>query len=393
MPDSTTAEATLAPWQGDFPDLLIVAGEHSGDEHAARLVREMRRREPSLRIAAIGGEGLRAAGAHLLHDLTQSSVVGLAEVLSHYRYFRDLFEGLVSWIREHRPRAVCLVDYPGFNLRLAARLRREGISRKGGGSVEVHYYISPQIWAWKAGRRFAMAETLDSLGVIFPFEVACYRDTALDVTFVGHPFVSPGYQLPVRMDPNGPVLLLPGSRRKAVGRIFPAMLGGWECYQDNPEVEKARVLTPGEGIAAVVRESLEQSPVGVATISLHDVGNDEPQPGSSVLSSSGTMSLCCALAGIPGAIVYRVHPVTYWCGRMLVQVPYLGIANLILPESPIYPEFLQSTATPQRLAAALHDAVSSTRRKQTKAAAEKLRDRLAAPGPGAASWLLNRLDE
>ncbi|MFW5882825.1 MAG: lipid-A-disaccharide synthase, partial [Verrucomicrobiota bacterium] len=150
-------------------DVLVLAGEHSGDEHAARLVRQARVAQPSLRVAAIGGERLQEAGAELLFDLTEHSVVGVAEVLRHYGFFKRLFHAVLDWVAEHQPRAVLFVDYPGLNLRLAAEMRRRGLSRKGGGAVRTLFYISPQVWAWKQGRRFRMAESLDALGCIFPF--------------------------------------------------------------------------------------------------------------------------------------------------------------------------------------------------------------------------------
>ena len=165
-------------------DLLIVAGEHSGDEHAARVVRELRKSHPELAVAALGGPRLAEAGAQLLYDLTASSVVGIVEVLRNYSFFRDLFNETLRWLREYRPRAVCFVDYPGFNLRLAAALREQGLSVKGGGTIRTLYYISPQVWAWKAGRRFAMARDLDAMAVIFPFEVECYADTTLPASHI-----------------------------------------------------------------------------------------------------------------------------------------------------------------------------------------------------------------
>ena len=216
----------LPPPVGGRVDVLIVAGEHSGDEHGARMIRALRAKQPGLAVAALGGPALAGAGAQVLHDLTSSSVVGLVEVLKNYSFFRALFEETLRWIAEHRPGAVCFVDYPGLNLRLAAALRERGLSVKGGGKIKTLFYISPQIWAWKAGRRFAMARDLDAMAVIFPFEVKCYADTALPVEFVGHPFVAPGHAAPVSYDPAGPVLLLPGSRKQAVGRIFPALLAG-----------------------------------------------------------------------------------------------------------------------------------------------------------------------
>ena len=193
-------------------DLLIVAGEHSGDQHAARVLRKLRALKPGLTSASLGGPALQKAGSQLLHDMTGFSAVGFVEVIANYGYYKKLFDRTLAWIRAHKPRAVCLVDYPGFNLRLADALKREKLSRAGGGDIAVYFYISPQIWAWKSGRRFKMAETLDSLGVIFPFELDCYKDTKLPVKFVGHPFVTEDHRAPVAYDRSAPVLLLPGSR-------------------------------------------------------------------------------------------------------------------------------------------------------------------------------------
>lgn len=369
-----------APTAG-APDLLVVAGEHSGDEQAARLARDLRRNGSPLTLAALGGPALREAGAQLLHDLTATSVVGVVEVLRHYRYFRTLLDETVEWIGRHRPRAVLLIDYPGFNLRLAARLRERGISAKGGGPVKVLYYISPQIWAWKARRRFTMARDLDALATIFPFEPACYADTDLKVEFVGHPFLAPDYVPPVRYDPAAPVLLLPGSRRQAVQRIFPRLLAGFAASG----LPQAQVLHPSPLIEAVLRAA--QPPASVVLV----------PPGreiaaSAVLTSSGTMSLHCALAGIPGAIVYRANPLTYLLGRCLLRVPYLGIANLLLNEE-VYPEFIQGAARAAPLGEELRrctrDPARIARARQT---AERLRTILRSPVErGAARWVQQQL--
>src|SRR5687768_1564883 len=247
----------FAPPTATGVDLLIVAGEHSGDEHAARVVRELREKNLALKIAALGGPQLAAAGAQLLHDMTASSVVGIVEVLKNYSFFKALFAETLRWIAEHRPRAVCFVDYPGMNLRLAAAMRERGLSRKGGGAIKTLYYISPQIWAWKAKRRFSMARDLDAMAVIFPFEPACYADTSLSVEFVGHPFVAPDYRSPVRYDSGGPVLLLPGSRKQAVGRIFPVLLAGFRAFGQR----EAIVLYPSREILDVLRA--QQPPANV----------------------------------------------------------------------------------------------------------------------------------
>ncbi len=338
------------PAPSDRPDLLIIAGEHSGDEHAARMVKELLAVEPGMKICALGGEALQEAGAELLFDLTEHSVVGLFEVLKNYGFFKQLFNGLLDWIGEHQPKAVCFVDYPGFNLRVAQALYNKGLSRKGGGEMALHYYIGPQIWAWKAKRRFKMARLLDGLGVIFPFEVKCYADTDLPVAFVGHPFVDREYTLPVRYAENKTVLLLPGSRKIPVKRIFPALLKGFQTFKASHPEWKAVALYPGEGVKSVLEETLAVLPEAAKGLALKPVG--EPVEAESVLTSSGTMSLNCALAGIPGAIVYRANPFTFFIGRRVVNIPYLGIANILL-QKPAYPEYLQGAASPEALASRL----------------------------------------
>ena len=374
-------------------DVLIVAGEHSGDEHAARVVRELLAAQSGLAIAALGGPQLAAAGAQLLHDLTASSVVGLVEVLKNYSFFRALLDETLRWISEHRPRAVLFVDYPGLNLRLAAALRERGLSVKGGGKIKTLFYISPQIWAWKAKRRFTMARDLDALAVIFPFEVKCYADTTLPVEFVGHPFLAPDYASPVRYDPAGPVLLLPGSRKQAVARIFPVLLAGFAEFSRERADVQATVLYPSNDILAVLRSAKPP-----AHVQLLPTG--APVAASVVLTSSGTMSMHCALAGIPGAIAYRANFITYLLGRLLVKIEYLGIANLLLGE-PMYPEFIQGAATPAALAAELRAGLQDpARRAQTAAHAKKLRELLGQPahstgsgqaGGTAADWLGRQL--
>ena len=384
---SITSEFTLPPPTDGHVDLLVIAGEHSGDEHGAKMVRDLLARTPGLAVAALGGPQLQAAGVQLLHDLTASSVVGLVEVLKNYSFFRALFDATLQWIERYPPRAVCFVDYPGLNLRLAAALRERGLSVKGGGKTKTLYYISPQIWAWKAGRRFAMARDLDAMAVIFPFEPKYYADTSLPVEFVGHPFLAPDYVSPVKYDPAGPVLLLPGSRKQAVARIFPALLEGFREFGEREAV----VLYPSDDIQAVLRRFNPPPGLQLRKIST-GTGLAAPVAASAVLTSSGTMSMHCALAAIPGAIAYRANPVTYVLGRWLVKIPYLGIANLLLDE-PMYPEFIQGAATPPALAGELRACIHGpARRARTADQATRLRSLLAMPATGtAADWILCNL--
>ena len=344
----------LVPQMNDFaapvggrPDLLIIAGEHSGDEHAALLLADLRAKYPDLKVASLGGCKLQAAGAQLLYDLTSVSIVGFVEVIRHYKFFKGIFNQTLDWIESYQPKHVCFIDYPGFNLRLAQKLASRGLSKKSGGSIGLSYYVSPQVWAWKPKRRFKMAQLLDQLGVIFPFEVECFSDTALSTEFVGHPFVREDHELPFTYEAGAPILLLPGSRSAAVGRIFPLLLEGFRhACQKHPNL-LARVVYPSERIL----EQLEMITSAYPEMSgrVEFIPNSTQRlPASAVLMSSGTMSLSCAFSGIPGAIAYRLSPVSYWIGRILVKVKYIGIANLLLDRA-LHSEYIQNSATPSTL--------------------------------------------
>lgn len=378
----------LSPPAGGPVDLLVIAGEHSGDEHAARMVRELRAKQPSLAVAALGGPRLEAAGAQLLRDLTATSAIGPGEVLRKLSFFRTLIADTVRWIGEHRPRAVCFVDSSALNLRIAQALFARGYSAKSGGPTKTLYYISPQIWASRAERRFAMAKHLDGLAAIFPFEPAVYADTSLPVEFVGHPFTAADYMPPVRFVADGPVLLLPGSRTAAVRRIFPVLLAGFAEFARGRDGARAVALYPSEEIEASLRA---MNPP--ANVTLQRTGDaDTPVAASAVLTSSGTMSLHCALAGIPGAVTYRADPLFYLLGRLLVRVKFIGIANLLLGEA-MYPEFIQGAAMPAAFAAELRACVDDpARRARTAAQAARLHALLAQPAKGtAADWLARQL--
>ncbi len=384
--------ASLSPPVSGQPDLLIVAGEHSGDQQAARMVKRLLPQHSDLSIAALGGDALAKAGAQLLFDLTSSSVVGIVEVIRNYRFFRNIMDETIHWIDTYRPRVICLVDYPGFNLRLAEKLYQMGISQKGGGEVRVVYYISPQIWAWKAKRRFTMARYLDGLAVIFPFEVDCYKDTDLPVSFVGHPFVEKNYESPVGWNPSGPLMLLPGSRKVAVSRIAPVLFKGYAQYLKEGGKVKAVVLYPSDTIKEILSSILKQFPDLSDKVTL--MKQEGVVEASGVLTSSGTMSLNCALAGIPGAIAYRANPITYRLGRILVKIPYLGINNLLLDEA-MYPEFIQGAASPKKLAAEIFSVIESDERlKETRVMTKRLHSILRQSSEkNSAAWMVQQLTE
>ena len=362
----------------DEVDLLIVAGEASGDEHASLLLEDLLSGKPDLSVSALGGPRLKAKGASLLFNLVDHSVVGIFEVLRNYGFFKKLFRRTLNWIEENQPKAVLLVDYPGFNLRLAEALKDRGLSVKGGGKIKVLQYVSPQLWAWKPKRRFIMEKTLDGLAVLFPFELDCYRDVDLPVAFVGHPFARTGYQSLVSYDESGPVALLPGSRVQPVERILPCFLDAFEILlREFPDLDGV-IPVPDSKIKQVVRALIKLRPGLRDRVAVRHC--NEAMGVRAVLMSSGTMSLACAIAGIPGVIAYRAHPLTYWLGRFLVKVPFLGMANLLLPEAPPYREFLQGAANGQTLARAMSGfLVSKDGRKGFKKSAQTLSRTLAQP--------------
>lgn len=331
-------------------DVLVIAGEPSGDLHASVLVRELKARHPNLSVCAVGGVNLQQAGAHLLFDMMPLSVVGLAETLKHYGTFVRLLQWLVRWVRVYQPKVICLVDFPGFNLRLARALYRAGLSKKAGGSTSVYGYIAPQIWAWKAQRRFKIARWFDALGVIFPFEVDCFADTNLKVNFVGHPLLQ--QPNPFRYDPDGALLLLPGSRLGAVMRIFSLLKEAFGHLKKHRSSLKAVVPFPNDNVGSYVKNNLSPD-MTTCPLSELDTGV------CGALMSSGTASLQVALAGIPGVVAYRAHPITFFFGKRLVRVPYLTMANVLFKEE-FYPETLQdtplqATVVAQRMATFLND--------------------------------------
>ena len=233
-----------------------------------------------------------------------------------------------------------------------------------------------------------MEKVLDGLAVLFPFELDCYRDVDLPVSFVGHPFARPDYLSPISYEASGPVALLPGSRVQPVQRILPCFLDAFDILlQRFPDI-RGVIPVPDSKIRAVVEELLANRRESRDRLSVLDC--QSRFEARAALMSSGTMSLACAIAGIPGVVAYRAHPLTYFLGRFLVKVPYLGMANLLLPEKPPYEEFLQGEANGKTLACAMAPFLESGgSRDQFEESASLLSESLAQPGScGLADWLI-----
>ncbi|MDE6575973.1 MAG: lipid-A-disaccharide synthase [Opitutales bacterium] len=373
----------------EYPDLLVIAGEYSGDEHASTFVRQLKAERPTCNICAIGGENLEKTGVDFIFNLVDYSVIGTTEVLKHLRFFMRFLKTTCDWIERNRPKAVCFVDFPGLNLRIAKELYRRGISHKAGGNVKLYYYISPQIWAWRAKRRFRIAKYIDSLGAIFPFEKECYRDTPLEVQFLGHPFLDEGYELPVHYDPEGPLLLLPGSRVGAVQKVFPIMLEAVQQLKKLGESRELVVIYPDDDILSI----LEKQSQRCKGLTISFVRSGACQIGAcAALMSPGTMSLKCALAGIPGVIVYKVNTVTYGLAKILLKVKFLYMASILLKRA-VAPEFLQFSAKPKLISKAVRAAMNDLAiRQQAADDAEELKHILSAePQMNVVRWIQEAL--
>ena len=315
----------------------MVAGEASGDAHGAELIAAIKEREPRTRVIGVGGPRMAAAGQEQLFDLSAHAVLGLAEVIKHYRKFRKFRDQVLDLARHERPDAVVLIDSSGFNLRLAPRLR---LDLPG---ARIIYYISPQVWASRASRVKMMQRDIDLLLAILPFEKAWFAKAApnFNVQWVGHPVLDRIRKIDaVTPNPNF-VALLPGSRKTEVEKHLPVL---WEAAmlmgRERPGL-KFILLSPNETIQKYSLEMLAKFPAPNFTFE-YNVGYAISHLSRCALAlvASGTASLECALVGIPQIVVYRVHPLTYAVGKRVIKVKYLSIVNVMANEA-VVPEFLQ----------------------------------------------------
>lgn len=359
-------------------EVYLVAGEASGDRHGAALIQALQESRPDCVCTGVGGPAMKAAGQHQLFDLAAHAVVGLTDVLRNYGKFRSFFHRILKDIHTRKPDAVVLIDYPGMNLRLAKRLRNECPWTK------IIFYISPQVWAWKPGRATKMEAWLDRLLVIFPFEVDWFAQRApgLPVECVGHPTLD-RWDLEAVEDPPAPppfrIALMPGSRKREVAAHLPVMLDALrQLKAREPEIE-AVILAAGDETLEQIRTGLEAGKIaGVEVVMGYQMTHLSRC--HLALVASGTATLECALAALPLIVLYKSHPLTYWVGRRLVQVPYLSMVNILAGEK-VVPEFLQSRVDPDVLAdAALHLMRQPKARNRMRARLKEVSRSLGQPG-------------
>ena len=322
--------------------LYFVAGEASGDAHGAALMRMLRSLAPEPRFIGRGGPQMKAdAGDEFLDWSEHSSVLGLWEVLKQYGYFQRQFAAAIEEIRAAQPDAVVLIDYPGFNLRLARALRTQFPKLK------IIYYISPQVWAWNRRRIPQMARYLDLMLCIFPFEAELYNQSGLRTVFVGHPMLESLRARRVSGDRNGNLIgLFPGSRAREIRKILPVMLGAAEfILRQRPEAQFEIAAASGrlaDQIDVTVRHSGLRADAVRVTIEDASAAMQRAAVG---IVASGTATLEAAFFRMPFVLVYRVAWLTYIAARAVVKVKHLGMPN-VLAGREIVPEFIQHRARP-----------------------------------------------
>lgn len=352
--------------------LFVIAGETSGDTHAAALLADLTSLRPDLKISGLGGPKLHAMSTDVEDWTHDAAVVGLWDVLRRYGWFRRKFRETLARIGRERPDAVLFVDYPGFNLRLAKALQSHRPQTK------LLYYISPQVWAWNRARIPRMARWLDRMFCIFPFEKELYEKSGLSTEFVGHPMA---VELEIPGDEaRNPNLfaLLPGSREREVRKIFPAMLAAARVILARRPHTVFAAAAASDKLQSLMRDLAARSGVG-CEIGLRNA-RDLMQTAAAGLVASGTATLEATLCGLPYALVYKVAPLTYLAGRAVIRVPHLGMAN-ILAGKEIVKEFIQQDATPPALTSeALLLLDDSAYRASMRANFKNVREKLLAPG-------------
>jgi lipid-A-disaccharide synthase len=328
---------------------MIVAGEASGDIYGADLVREAHKLDPQLHFFGIGGQRMREAGAETLIDSADMAVVGLVEVLKHFDVIAAAFRTLKQILLNEPPDLLILIDYPGFNLRLAK------VAKKAG--VKVLYYISPQIWAWRQGRVTKIARLVDHMAVILPFEAPFYEKAGLPVSFVGHPMLDlvtvdmdrSAAAASFNLDPGRQIIgLFPGSRKSELERLLPVIVAAAAKLKER--FSGIQFILP---LASTLRED-DIAPLftaaGLDVSITRERIHDMIRACDAVISVSGTVTLEIALVGTPMVIIYKLSPLTYQLAKRLVKVPNIGLCNIVAGET-VVQELIQDDANPEMIAA------------------------------------------
>jgi len=329
---------------------LIVTGEDSGDLHGANLIEASRRLDQDLEYFGVGGKRMAAAGCEIVLPSSQLAVVGFVEVFRHLPTIWKAFRGIKKIIEgQQAPALLILIDFPEFNLRLAKVAKKAGIP--------VLYYVSPQVWAWRRGRIRKISRIVDKLAVILPFEEELYKPYGLDVEYVGNPLVDDfrlvrdreEFRRAYGIETEAPVVgLFPGSRRSELRHMLGTIVKtAGQIRAEKPECRFLLPVAPSlEGVDMADYGCREDLPLTfVRGENIYDVAN----ACDAVICVSGTVTLQVALTGTPMVIIYKLSPLTYWLGRLLIRVPFIGLANIVAGKK-VAREFIQEMASPGNIA-------------------------------------------
>jgi lipid-A-disaccharide synthase len=328
--------------------LYVIAGELSGDAHGAGLLRSLRQSHPDLRIGGAGGPQMREIAGNELRDWVEdAAVMGVWEVLKHYRWFQEQFRQMLEEIAALQPQVLLLIDYPGFNLRFAKAVKEKHPA------IKIVYYISPQVWAWNRGRIPKMALMLDEMMCLFPFEEEIFASAGLRTTFVGHPLVDELEAERLSQERAGKLLgLFPGSREREVSRLFPVMLDAAETLLADDASLRFSAPAASAKLAALMREQVRSRGLGDA-VEVTDGGSHAlMQRATCGVIASGTATLEAAYFGLPYVLIYKVAWPTYWLGKMLVKIDFIGLVNILAGKA-VVKELIQSNAEAPKIVAEL----------------------------------------
>ena len=333
------------------PCVAIIAGEASGDQHGAKLVRAMQKKKPELFFCGIGGSALRQAGVRIVLDSAELTVVGITEVLCK---IPDILKGMgiiKKLLKSLKPDLLILIDFPDFNLHIAAGAKKLGIP--------VLYYISPQIWAWRRGRGKRIGKLVDHMAVILPFEEQFYQEFDVPVTFVGHPLLddalpSAGQTLKVGVQDPPVIGLVPGSRENEITRLLPIMLDAGDILKQRLK-HVTFMISQAVSVDRELIENIVDRHPGWEKVDVISEGVERVfERCDAIVAASGTVTLQAAIHGTPLVIVYKVSPVSAWLAKVLVRVSNVGLVNLIAGRG-LVPELLQDDATGDNIARAIQN--------------------------------------
>ncbi|MGD9211609.1 MAG: lipid-A-disaccharide synthase [Desulfobacteraceae bacterium] len=337
-------------------NVMIIAGEASGDLHGANLIKALKQKAPTLQFYGIGGHRLKSAGVSILINSDELSVVGITEVLAKLPQIYKAITTIKQHLHKIKPDLLILIDYPEFNLHLAATAKKL--------SIPVLFYISPQIWAWRSGRVKKIKRRVDHMAVILPFEVPFYQRYNVPVTFVGHPLMDEIssedlQQIDRSKADQNLVSLFPGSRTKEVTKHLPIMIQAANAlHQKLPQLRFLISCAPSIQQSQLKQILNDQPHEDIFTIVTEDAGTLFKKS-RLALAKSGTVTLQAAIYATPCIIIYKVSSLSYFLARHLIQVEFIGLANLISGRR-VFPELIQDQASPQLIADTAHHMLTAT---------------------------------